>query len=191
DARGNGMSDWEVKELSLDDLATVVDAMGLKRFPLFGISQGSAICITYAVRHPERVSHLYGGFALGGRKRSPERAEQSKAFATLMRQGWGQDNPTFRQLFTGRLMPEASKEQMDSFNELQRRSATPEGAARSMETWSEIDIRDLLPKVTTPTLVMHIRNDCTVPFSFGKELADGIPGALCSHGGEKPPLSRR
>ena len=183
DSRGNGMSDWEVKELSLDawvgDLATVVDAIGLRRFPLFGISQGSAICIAYAVRHPERVSHLilYGGWAVGARKRSPESAERSKAFTTLMRQGWGQDNPAFRQLFAGRLMPEASKEQMDSFNELQRRSATPEGAARSVETWTEIDIRDLLPKVTTPTLVMHIRNDSTVQFSSGEELADGIPGA--------------
>jgi class 3 adenylate cyclase/pimeloyl-ACP methyl ester carboxylesterase len=183
DARGNGMSDWEVKELSLDawigDLATVVDAIGLKRFPLFGISQGSAICIAYAVRHPERVSHLilYGGFAVGAKKRSPEKAEQSKAAATLMRQGWGQDNPAFRQLFTGRLMPEASKEQMDSFNDLQRRSATPEGAARYSDTWSEIDIRDLLPKVTTPTLVMHVRNDSMIAFSNGKELADGIPGA--------------
>jgi pimeloyl-ACP methyl ester carboxylesterase len=183
DARGNGMSDWEVKELSLDawvgDLATVVDTIGLKRFPLFGISQGSAICIAYAVRHPERVSHLilYGGFAVGARKRSPEGAERSKAFATLMRLGWGQDNPAFRQLFTGRIMPEASKEQMDSFNELQRRSATPEGAARYSETWGDIDIRDLLPKVTTPTLVMHVRNDSLVSFSFGKELADGIPGA--------------
>jgi pimeloyl-ACP methyl ester carboxylesterase len=66
---------------------------------------------------------------------------------------------------------------MDSFNELQRKSATPEGAARYVETWGEIDVRDLLPKVTTPTLVMHIRNDSTVSFSAGKELADGIPGA--------------
>ena len=197
DSRGNGMSDWEVKELSLDawvgDLATVVDAIGLRRFPLFGISQGSAICIAYAVRHPERVSHLilYGGWAVGARKRSPESAERSKAFATLMRQGWGQDNPAFRQLFAGRLMPEASKEQMDSFNELQRRSATPEGAARYVETWGEIDVRDVLPKVTMPTLVMHIRNDSTVQFSSGEELADGIPGArFVAFEGKKPPVSR-
>ena len=135
--------------------------------------------IAYAVCHPERVSHLilYGGWAVGARKRSPESAERSKAFTTLMRQGWGQDNPAFRQLFAGRLMPEASKEQMDSFNELQRRSATPEGAARYVETWGEIDVRDVLPKVTMPTLVMHIRNDSTVQFSSGEELADGIPGA--------------
>jgi class 3 adenylate cyclase/pimeloyl-ACP methyl ester carboxylesterase len=183
DARGNGMSDWEVKELSLDawveDLRTVVDAVGIKRFPLFGISQGCAICVTYAVRYPERVSHLilYGGFAVGARKRSPETAERSKAFATLMRDGWGQDNPALRQMFTLRLLPGATKEQMDSFNELQRRSTSPDGAARYVEAWSDIDIWDLLPKVTTPTLVMHVRDDSLIAFNSGRELAAGIPGA--------------
>ena len=62
DARGNGMSDWDVDELSLDawvsDLETVVDAARLERFPLIGISQGCAVAVSYAVRHPERVSHL-------------------------------------------------------------------------------------------------------------------------------------
>ena len=183
DTRGNGMSDWEVNEISLDawvgDLATVVDAIGIKRFPLLGISQGCAVCITYAVRYPERVSHLilYGGVAAGSRKRSPESAERSKAFVTLARQGWGQDNPTFRQLFTGRLIPEASKEQMDSFNDLQRKAATPENAGRYIETWGDIDVRELLPKVTTPTLVMHVRDDAMAPLSQGKELASRIPGA--------------
>lgn len=182
-ARGNGMSDWEVKELSLDawveDLRTVVDAVGIKRFPLFGISQGCAISIAYAVRYPERVSHLilHGGFAAGARKRSPDGVERSKAFATLMRQGWGQDNPAIRQMFTVRLTPGATKEQLDSFNELQRRSASPEGAARTVEAWGDMDVRDLLPKVTTPTLVTHARDDAVALFAAGKELADGIPGA--------------
>jgi hypothetical protein len=78
DARGNGLSDWEVDELSLDawvnDLETVVEATGVERFPLLGISQGCAISVSYAVRHPERVSHLvlYGGYVLGAKKRTPD-----------------------------------------------------------------------------------------------------------------------
>jgi pimeloyl-ACP methyl ester carboxylesterase len=105
DARGNGLSDWDVDELSLDvwvsDLETVVDTIGIKRFPLLGVSQGCAISIAYAVRHPERLSHLilYGGFALGGSKRSPAEQEKRKAMGTLMRLGWGMDDPTFRQMF--------------------------------------------------------------------------------------------
>jgi pimeloyl-ACP methyl ester carboxylesterase len=84
DPRGTGLSDWDVDELSLDawvsDLATVVDATGLKRFPLLGQSQGCAVSIAYAVRHPERVSHLVllGGFALGGNKRSPQEKEKTR-----------------------------------------------------------------------------------------------------------------
>jgi DNA-binding winged helix-turn-helix (wHTH) protein len=84
DARGNGLSDWDVKDISFEafvrDLETVVEAVGLKRFSLFGMSQGCAVSIAYAVRHPERVSHLvlYGGYARG--RRVPVRsATSSKA----------------------------------------------------------------------------------------------------------------
>jgi class 3 adenylate cyclase len=131
DARGNGLSDWEVDELSLDawvsDLETVVDAVGVKRFPLLGISQGCPISVAYAVRHPERVSHLilYGGFALGGKKRSDAEREKRNAMTTLMRLGWGADDPTFRQMFASMFIPGGSKEQSDWFNELQRRSTSP------------------------------------------------------------------
>jgi pimeloyl-ACP methyl ester carboxylesterase len=102
DARGNGMSDWDVEELSLDawvsDLETVVDATGVDRFPLLGISQGCAISVAYAARHPERVSHLilYGGFALGGKRRAPAEKERREAMTTLIRLGWGADHPSFR-----------------------------------------------------------------------------------------------
>jgi class 3 adenylate cyclase/pimeloyl-ACP methyl ester carboxylesterase len=183
DPRGNGMSDWDVDELSLDtwvnDLETVVDAAGVERFPLLGISQGSAISVAYAVRHPERVSHLvlYGGFAVGPRKRTPAGKDQHNAMMTLIRLGWGMDNPSFRQMFTGRFIPGATHEQADSFNELQRRTTSPECAARYFDVVGDFDITDLLAKVKAPTLVMHVRGDLMVPFEVGRQLAAGIPGA--------------
>jgi class 3 adenylate cyclase/pimeloyl-ACP methyl ester carboxylesterase len=183
DARGNGMSDWEVETLSLDawvrDLETVVDSAGVDRFPLLGISQGCAISVAYAVRHPERVSHLilYGGFALGGAKRSPREMELLDAMKTITRLGWGSDNPAFRQMFTGQFMPGATQEQADFFNELQRRTTSPECAARYLEAAGNLDVTELLSKVTTPTLVMHARGDARVPFEAGRALAAGIPGA--------------
>jgi len=183
DARGNGMSDWDVDELSLDawvsDLETVVDAVGVERFPLLGISQGSAISVAYAAKHPERVSRLilYGGFALGGKKRSPAEKEKRNAMATLMRLGWGLDNPNFRQLFTGLFIPGGTQEQADSFNELQRRTTSPECAARYMDVVGDFDITDLLAEVKAPTLVMHVRGDHIVPIEAGRQLAAGIPGA--------------
>jgi pimeloyl-ACP methyl ester carboxylesterase len=186
DARGNGLSDWDVGDVSLDawvdDLETVVDAAGFERFPLFGYSQGCAVSIAFAVRHPERVSHLilYGGFATGRMKRPGLTAadgEKFSAMKTLIKLGWGADQPTFRQLFTSLLMPTATKEQADAFNELQRLSASPECAVRYFETVANFDVRHLLAQVKAPTLVMHVRDDASTPIEAGRELAAGIPQA--------------
>jgi class 3 adenylate cyclase/pimeloyl-ACP methyl ester carboxylesterase len=185
DARGNGLSDWDVDELSLGawigDLETVVDAAGVERFPLLGMSQGCAIAIAYAVRHPDRVSHLvlYGGFAVGVMKRelSELGRERIKAMETLIRTGWGEENAAFRQVFTSRMLPGATKEQADSFNELQRRTTSPECAARYFRTAGNIDVTALLPQVRVPTLVLHARDDLMIPLEVGREMAAGIPGA--------------
>ena len=183
DARGNGLSDWDVDEVSLEawvsDLETVVDTVGIERFALFGVSQGCAISIAYATRHPERLSHLilYGGFALGGAKRSPAEHEKRKAMGTLMRLGWGTDDPAFRQMFTSHFIPEATKEQADWFNDLQRKTTSPECAVRYWEAVSNLDVRELLSQVQVPTLVMHARDDLMVPIDAGRKMAAGIPGA--------------
>jgi class 3 adenylate cyclase/pimeloyl-ACP methyl ester carboxylesterase len=185
DARGNGLSDREVSEVTFEhfvgDLETVVDAAGIDRFALLGISQGCAVSIAYAVRHPERVSHLVllGGFALGWQKRARNEAERqaSEAMLTLMRLGWGQENPAFRQMFTTQFIPDASKEQADWFNELQRISSSPIDAVRNVMANGEADVTALLAQVKVPTLVMHARNDARVPFELGRRMAAGIPGA--------------
>jgi class 3 adenylate cyclase/pimeloyl-ACP methyl ester carboxylesterase len=183
DARGNGLSDWDVDEVSLEawvrDLEAVVDAMGIERFPLLGVSQGCAISIAYAVRHPERLSHLilYGGFALGGAKRSPQEHEKRKAMGTLMRLGWGMADPAFRQMFTSQFIPECTKEQADWFNDLQRKTTSPECAARYFDVVGNVDVRELLPQVQVPTLVMHVRDDLMVPIDAGRQMAAGIPHA--------------
>jgi pimeloyl-ACP methyl ester carboxylesterase len=186
DARGNGLSDWNVGEISFDawvsDMEAVVDAAGLERFPVLGLSQGVAVSIAYAVRHPERVSHLilYGGYAVGANK-SPNLTEADRerwtALRTLVKVGWGSDDPTFRQIFTSLMMPSATKEQAQAFNELQRLSGSADVAVRYFDTTANIDVRPLLSKVTTPTLVLHVRDDRRVPIAQGRDLAAGIPGA--------------
>lgn len=184
DERGNGLSDWGVDELSferfVDDLETVVDALGLERFPLFGISQGCAVSVAYAVRHPERVSHLvlHGGYAVGWRLRGSEQdVARREAMKTLILQGWGLDNPAFRQVFTTLYVPDGNDEQMRWFNDLQRTTTSPENAVRLWDTLSRIDVRDLLPQVRTPTLVLHSKHESAVPFENGRYLATHIPGA--------------
>ncbi len=186
DARGNGLSDWDVGDISFDawvsDMETVVDAAGLDRFPILALSQGCAVSIAYAAKHPDRVSHLIlvGGFALGFNKRSHTTAadrERWAAMKTLMKLGWGADDATFRQLFTSSMMPTATREQADAFNELQRLSASADCAVRYLDTVAEFDVRHLLAKVRAPTLVMHVRDDLRVPVALGRELAAGIPNA--------------
>jgi class 3 adenylate cyclase/pimeloyl-ACP methyl ester carboxylesterase len=185
DARGNGLSDWDVDDMSLNawvsDLETVVNAAGFNRFPLLGMSQGCAISVAFAVRYPERVTHLvlYGGFARGAYRRAKNELElqKAKALATLIRTGWGEETPVFRQLFSSLVMPGATQEQLKKFAERQRKTTTAECAYRYYETTRNLDVSDLLPKVRVPTLVMHKREDQMQPFDAGRELATGIPGA--------------
>ena len=184
DERGNGMSQRDVPGVSFDtwvrDLETVVDAAGLDRFPLLGISRGGAIAIAYAVKHPERVTHLvlYGAFAAGTTHvGTPQEIEARRALASLLRLGWGLNNPAFCRTFTCRFIPEATPEHEQWFDELQRVSTSPENAARLMEIDDEIDVRPLLPQVKTPTLVVHCDRDRAVPPEKGRLLAAEIPGA--------------
>jgi DNA-binding winged helix-turn-helix (wHTH) protein/pimeloyl-ACP methyl ester carboxylesterase len=184
DERGCGLSDWQVPELSPEswvrDLETVVDELGLERFDLLGISQGGPVATTYAVRHPERVSHLilYGTYARGWAHRGDPAAMQARrAITDLVRLGWGQNNPAFQQIFSTRFMPDAGPEQMRWFNDLQRISASPENAARFMNDFSLLDVRGILADVIVPTLVLHCQGDAVVPFDEGRLLAAGIRGA--------------
>jgi pimeloyl-ACP methyl ester carboxylesterase/DNA-binding CsgD family transcriptional regulator len=185
DERGCGMTQWDVPELSLErwveDLEAVVDAAGIKTPAAFlGISQGAATCIAYAVRHPERVSHLilYGGYATGWVKRGDEQGlRRFRAIVELIQLGWGGDNISFRQVFTSRFVPGANAQQLEWFNELCRRTTTPEVAAKLMLARSEIDVRPLLSQVKVPTLIIHAVDDEVTPLSASRELAAEIPNA--------------
>jgi pimeloyl-ACP methyl ester carboxylesterase/DNA-binding winged helix-turn-helix (wHTH) protein len=184
DPRGCGLSDRNPAEISFDgfvsDLETVTDALGLERFALLGTSQGAAVSIAYAVRHPDRVSHLVlsGGYALGWNRRgAPAEIATRAALLTLIANGWGQDNPAFRQVFAARMWPETTLEQSRSFDEMQRLSASPENAERIQREVGDIDVTALLPFVNTPTLVLHSRGDASVPRELGLMLAQQIPGA--------------
>ena len=189
DERGSGLSDRNVDDFSMDawvsDLETVVDAANLQRFVLLGISQGASVGVAYAARHPERVSHLilYGGYARGrfNRDPTPDQFVESETMINAIRVGWGMDNPAFRQLFSTRLMPDGSAEQIHWLNELARVSATPKTAADMVRAFYHIDVTQLARRVSVPTLVLHARHDATVPFEEGRLLATLIPNARFVH----------
>jgi pimeloyl-ACP methyl ester carboxylesterase/DNA-binding winged helix-turn-helix (wHTH) protein len=184
DERGNGMSQRDVPDVSFDtwvrDLETVVDAAGLDRFSLLGISRGGPIAIAYAVKYPARVTHLvlYGAFATGvNHYGTPQQLEARRAFTSLVRLGWGLNNPAFVKTFTCRFIPEATPEHEQWFDELQRVSTSPENAARLMERDANIDVRPLLSRVQAPTLVIHCDRDHAVVPERGRQLAAAIPNA--------------
>jgi serine/threonine protein kinase/alpha-beta hydrolase superfamily lysophospholipase len=185
DERGNGLSQWDVKEMSLElwvkDLETVVEAAGVEKFALLGISQGGAVAITYAVRHPERVSHLVllGAFSRGLTVRgTEEQMAERRALQTLVRLDWGKNNPDFKSMFTNFFIPHNSTaEQHQWLDDLQRISASPENAARILMLIDEISIRPLLRLVSVPTLVFHADRDRVIPAEEGRILAAEIPNA--------------
>jgi len=185
DQRGCGLSDRGVADISFDawasDLEAVVECAGLGRFALLGISQGGAAAVTYAARHPERVSHLVlcGSYIRGALRRDPgpERREAARAMVQLVRHGWGGRAPSLRHLFSLQFLPHASAEQLRWFDDLQRVSATAEDAARSIDAMDHIDVSALVAQVRAPTLVLHARHDGRVPFEEGRALASSIPGA--------------
>jgi pimeloyl-ACP methyl ester carboxylesterase/DNA-binding SARP family transcriptional activator len=184
DERGNGLSDWEVDELSLDafvrDFEAVVDASGLERFPIFGISQGSAVAVEYAARHPDRITRLVllNGFARGWRvDTSAKLIAAGEAMVTLMRGGWGLDNPAFRRMFTSLYIPDAEERHHAWLDDLERQTTSSHNAARLFDAFGRIDVRHRLAAVRAPTLVIHSRGDVFVPASLGRELAAGIRGA--------------
>lgn len=183
DQRGSGLSDWNVSdfsfERSLADFHELIDHVGFKEFSLFGTCQGGAIGTAYAALHPERVKKLIlvGAFARGWPPPSSMVTEQYNAMVTLIRLGWGKDNPAFRQLWTTLFRPDASSEETEWMNEFQRITSSPENAARMMSEFPKIDITDLLPKVCCPTLVIHSRDEAVVPAQEGRLIASRIRGA--------------
>jgi pimeloyl-ACP methyl ester carboxylesterase len=178
DHRGNGLSDRDVEEISLRkfviDLETIVDAAGLERFALLGMSMGCPVSIVYAAKHPERLSHLvlYGGFA--ERQRGDDEVE---ALATLIKNSWGQSNPAMRQWFTTAAMPNAAPDELNWFNEQQRLTTSAENVVRIMRALHAVDVVDLLGSIRVPTLVLHARDDATIPLEAGRRIAAAIPGA--------------
>jgi pimeloyl-ACP methyl ester carboxylesterase len=185
DERGCGLSDWDVPELTFDswvrDLETVVDATGAERFALLGLSQGASIAIAYAVKHPERVTHLvlHGGYARGRliRSSTPQQREEAEMMARLAEIGWGKADPSFRQFFTTQFIPGGTPEQHQWFNELERISTSPRNAARFMREFNVIDVTSLLERVRCPTLVLHSTRDARVPADEGRLIATRIPNA--------------
>jgi len=183
DIRGSGLSDRAVVGQTLDawvrDVEAVVDSLGWRQFPILGVCQGAAIAILYALRHPERVTHLvlYNAYAQGAfaRGMSDYRVKEAEALGHMIEVGWARKTGAFREVFARLLSPSDAVDQISWWDDLQRLTADGAAAARLWRGFHEIDIRDQLPQVRVPTLAAHVKADSMVPFEAGRDLAGRIP----------------
>jgi pimeloyl-ACP methyl ester carboxylesterase/DNA-binding winged helix-turn-helix (wHTH) protein len=183
DERGCGLSDWDVPSFTfddwVDDLETVVEAVGLDRFPLLGVSQGGAVAIAYAARRPERVSRLIlaGAYARGRQVRARDDAERRAAALDLdlARVGWGHKDPSFLRVFASQFLPDGTREDWEEFSAFQRRTTSPANGVRFLEEFARIDVSAIAHRVDCPTLILHSRDDVRVPATQAGELAALIP----------------
>jgi pimeloyl-ACP methyl ester carboxylesterase/DNA-binding CsgD family transcriptional regulator len=182
DDRGCGLSDRELPapptlEVYVGDLAAVVDAAGLERFALLGVSGGGPTAIEYAARNPERVSRLvlYGSYARGRFRRDAAQAEQSRLLIELMRVGWGGAVPAFRQVFSSLYIPSAGEPEKRWYDDMQQASSTGDVAAMLWESRTHTDVSDTARRIAQPALVLHARHDRAVPYEEGRRLASLLP----------------
>jgi pimeloyl-ACP methyl ester carboxylesterase/DNA-binding CsgD family transcriptional regulator len=185
DFRGLGLSDRDGVQFSLErhveDLEAVTDAAGLECFALFGMGGGGAKASAYAVRHPQRVGRLVL-YAPPTRGRlvgavDQRRLEEADTRLKAIELGWMGDIPAYRHFLASLQIPDAPAEQIQSFNDLLHRAASPANALALLRAYWQVDVVDVLPKIACPTLVLHAREDSTIPFEQGRKLAAMVPGA--------------
>jgi pimeloyl-ACP methyl ester carboxylesterase len=187
DERGFGLSDWKVPDFSFEsrvrDLEAVVDAAGLERFALLGMSQGGPVAVAYAHRHPERVTRLVlHGSYVATVDSTPESRQLDDMFIQMIEVGWARPEGRFRRVFTDMLMPGATPEQMSWVDALMRISTSTENAVAFKRARQDVDVTDLLPGLDLPTLVLHARGDQMNLFEEGVYLGqEHLPRRLVGH----------
>jgi pimeloyl-ACP methyl ester carboxylesterase/DNA-binding CsgD family transcriptional regulator len=183
DPRGCGLSAADVGTFTFEDwvadLEAVVDRLELQSFPLFGMSQGGAVAAEYAIRHPERVTHLtlYAPLVTGWRGRTNAISQQWQLMEQLVVTGWGEDNMAFPSMFAHLFLPQSPPETRQWYAELQRKMATKEVAARFMSVLAELSMFRRLKQVRVPTLVIQIARDQVVEPRSAPGIAGEIPGS--------------
>jgi pimeloyl-ACP methyl ester carboxylesterase/DNA-binding CsgD family transcriptional regulator len=186
DWRGCGLSDRERVEFSfekfVEDLEAVIEAAGVERFVLFGMGGGgSGISMAYALRHPERVTRLvlYASQTRGPIARNPtsESVKEAEARLKVYELGWPNEIPAYGQFFTSLHIPDATAEQLREYNDLLRLTTSPTNVIGLLRAFWELDVREIAPRVRSPTLVLHARQDGIIPFEEGRSVAALISGA--------------
>lgn len=183
DPRGCGLSQTDVGTITFEDwvadLEAVVDQLELQSFPLFGMSQGAAVAAEYAIRHPERVTHLtlYAPLVTGWRGRTNPNSRQWQSMEQLVLSGWGEANMAFPSMFAHLFLPQSPPETRQWYAELQRKSASKEVAGRFMNLLAGLAMFPRLKQIAVPTLVIQIAREQVIDPRSVPGIASEIPGS--------------
>ncbi|MEM1079743.1 MAG: alpha/beta fold hydrolase [Pseudomonadota bacterium] len=184
DLRGCGLSDRDVADISfeawLSDLEAVAETID-GPVTLLGLSQGCALSIAFALRHPEKVERLVliGAYAQGMLARSDNTNTRLEAetLANLVQLGWGKDVPAFNQVFTNLFVPSGKSEHHRWWRRLERESVSADTALRILDVLHRIDVLADAGNLKVPTLILHAKHDARIPFDEGRRLAAVIEDA--------------
>ncbi len=145
DPRGTGLSEREVGDFSLEarvlDLEAVVDRLGLEEFALFSVFTEGPVAITYAARHPERVSHLIL-WCSWARAADAYQSTQAQSIVALRDKDW----KTYTEMVAHVMMGWSAGEQARRFAELMRESTTQETSRAAIGAAMQYDVTPLLPR---------------------------------------------
>jgi pimeloyl-ACP methyl ester carboxylesterase/DNA-binding CsgD family transcriptional regulator len=183
DERGFGLSDWNVDDFSLDtrlaDLQAVLDDAGLDHFSILGMSQGSAVAMSYAARYPERVTRLilYGTVCGEAVTFAGEKKLEEETFRNMIQLGWAREDPEFRRVFTRRFIPDANETQMAWFDDLQRMSTSAENAIAYRIARQRTDIVEEVARISAPTLILQAVGDRATTFDNAVTVAGQVAGS--------------
>ncbi len=166
DLRGMGLSEWDPVSVTFDDyladLEAVVDAAGLERFALLGFSQGCALSLAYAAKHPERVSclALTAAYARGWRVRlSPQEQKREQAFLDIINTSWEDRSFIAQQMFTSSFAPNATREEATMFNQLMQKTTNAENLVANLNAMAEVDLTNVLKSIEAPVRLFHVVDD--------------------------------
>ena len=176
DPRGSGLSQRDVDDLSVDarlqDLEAVADHLGLDTVDLLGYGVSGHVAVTYAVRHPDRVAHLvlYDSYA---RSSDVRQIPQLQGLIALSNTDWDLFTETVAQVFFGWSAGEHARK----FAGYLRECITPERGRIALANSFATDVSDLLPQVSTPTMVLRAREGVFPGAELTRSLASAIPNA--------------
>jgi class 3 adenylate cyclase len=176
DRRGTGASDSTADPPTdaqyMEDLGAVIDASGFTRPALVGAVEASRMCALFAATYPERISSLVlVDTAAAGRQVLSD--EQVRWLERLIEERWGKEDisvlyaPTMRD----------NERFQRWFARMTRLAVSPRGARRILDLALQSDVTDALPKIESPTLVIHHRENSLVPVKLGRAVAEAIPNA--------------